>query len=460
MFFGRYRAIIKITTCIGKRVFMKIVALNGLLGYGYSEDALEVAFSEKVDYLGVDAGSTDPGPYYLGSGKSFTDRNAVKRDLALALPKALSHRAPFIIGTAGGAGSSVHVDWLRDIILEIACEKKLNFKLGIVRSDVTKEYVLEKFDSGKLINMSDEMPIQRADIENSARIVSQIGIAPIIVLLREGADVILCGRACDTAIYAAPCIYEGYSHGLAFHMAKIMECGAMCSEPVAAADVMQGYMYEDHFELRPANSMRRCTVDRVAAHTLYEQSNPYLIFEPDGVCDLTNSVFTQIDARTVRVSGSVFREADEKTLKLEGVKCSGYRTVSPATVYDPETVRNMDLIKKTVLDFVREATQNTLPENSYKIFFKTSGGAESSLGIIIDVVGDTQEIADTVCALVRSRMLHCDYPGRKSTAGNLAFPFSPSDIHVGAVYEFSVFHLAKVDSLLETSKISLEEVKR
>ena len=79
---------------------MKIVALNGLLGYGYSEDALNIAFSEKVDYLGVDAGSTDPGPYYLGSGKSFTDRSAVKRDLSLALPKALSHKAPFIIGTA------------------------------------------------------------------------------------------------------------------------------------------------------------------------------------------------------------------------------------------------------------------------------------------------------------------------------------------------------------------------
>lgn len=60
---------------------MKIVALDGLLGYGYSDEALEIAFSEKVDYLGVDAGSTDPGPYYLGNGKSFTDRGAVKRDL-------------------------------------------------------------------------------------------------------------------------------------------------------------------------------------------------------------------------------------------------------------------------------------------------------------------------------------------------------------------------------------------
>jgi len=437
---------------------MKIVALNGLLGYGYSEEALNLAFSEKVDYLGVDAGSTDPGPYYLGSGKSFTDRSAVKRDLELALPKALEQKAPFIIGTAGGAGSERHVRWLKEILLEIAAEKKLQFTLGTVYSDVSKEYVLEKLKTGKITNMSDELPLSQEAVEESTTIVSQIGIAPIIALLEKNADVILCGRACDTAIYAAPCIYNGYDPGLAFHMAKIMECGAMCSEPVAAADVMQAYMHKDYFELRPANPMRRCTVDRVAAHTLYEQGNPYLIFEPDGVCDLTNSQFQQVDDRTVRVSGSVFKEAAQPTLKLEGVKCSGYRTICPATIYDPETIRQFDTIQNTVMSFVRENTKNLFPEDSYTVSFKTSGGAESSLGIIMDIVGKTQEIADTVCALVRSRMLHCDYPGRKSTAGNLAFPFSPSDIHVGAVYEFSVFHLAAVDSLLETANITFEEV--
>ena len=437
---------------------MKIVALNGLLGYGYSEEALNAAFLEKVDYLGVDAGSTDPGPYYLGSGKSFTDRGAVKRDLSLALPKALEHKAPFIIGTAGGAGSKKHVSWLKDIILEVAKEKKLKFTIGTVLSDVSTEYVLDKLESGKLIDMSSEFPANRSNIKESSRIVSQIGIAPIIELLKKDVDVIICGRACDTAIYAAPCIYEGYKEGLAFHMAKIMECGAMCSEPVAAADVMQAYMYDDYFELCPANSNRRCTVDRVAAHTLYEQSNPYLIFEPDGVCDLTNSKFTQVDDRTVRVSGSAFREAEEKNLKLEGVRCAGYRTICPATIYDPKTIENFDFIIDTVTEFVKENTKETMSDDSYKIFFKTSGGKESSMGVIIDVIGKTQEIADTVCALVRSRMLHCDYNGRKSSAGNLAFPFSPSDIHVGEVYEFSVFHLAKVDSLMETAEILIEEV--
>lgn len=437
---------------------MKIVALNGLLGYGYSEEALDQAFSEKVDYLGVDAGSTDPGPYYLGSGRSFTDRNAVKRDLSLALPKALMHHAPFIIGTAGGAGSAAHVQWLREILLEIAAEQQLHFKLGTVYCDVSKEYVLEKLESGKLVNMSDTFPISRETVLESTRIVSQIGIAPVLALLEQKADVILCGRACDTAIYAAPCIYEGYDPGLAFHMAKIMECGAMCSEPVAAADVMQAYIYKEYFELRPANPQRRCTVDRVAAHTLYEQVNPYLIYEPDGVCDLSGSVFDQVDERTVRVRNSVFHEAEQKTLKLEGVRLAGYRTICPATVYDRETIGNIEGIIQTVTAFVRENTKGRLEDNSYRVTFRKSGGAESSLGIIIDVVGKTQAIADEICALVRSRMLHCDYPGRKSTAGNLAFPFSPSDIHAGEVYTFSVFHLAQVDSLMETAKLQLEEI--
>jgi hypothetical protein len=43
--------------------------------------------------------------------------------------------------------------------------------------------------------------------------------------------------------------------------------------------------------------------------------------------------------------------------------------------------------------------------------------------------------------VARSTLLHYGYAGRKATAGNLAFPYSPSDIEVGGVYEFSVYCL-------------------
>jgi hypothetical protein len=49
------------------------------------------------------------------------------------------------------------------------------------------------------------------------------------------------------------------------------------------------------------------------------------------------------------------------------------------------------------------------------------------------------------------------YPGRKAIAGNLAFPFSPSDIKAGEVFEFNVHHLVVVDDPLELFPIEIEE---
>ena len=45
--------------------------------------------------------------------------------------------------------------------------------------------------------------------------------------------------------------------------------------------------------------------------------------------------------------------------------------------------------------------------------------------------------------------MHYGYEGRKATAGNLAFPFAPSDVEFGAVYEFSVYHLMQVGDGVE-----------
>ncbi|MBT6288051.1 MAG: 3-methylaspartate ammonia-lyase, partial [Oceanospirillales bacterium] len=67
---------------------------------------------------------------------------------------------------------------------------------------------------------------------------------------------------------------------------------------------------------------------------------------------------------------------------------------------------------------------------------------------VIEVVAKTQALADTICSFARSTLLHIGYPGRQSTAGNLAFPYSPSDISHGLVYEFSVYHLLAVDDPL------------
>jgi len=450
---------------------MRIVSLNGLLGYGYTEEGLNRAMATNVDYVGVDGGSTDPGPFYLGYGKSFTDYKAVKRDIELSLPLALRQKAPFIIGTAGGSGADIHVDWLIGIFNKIAEEQNLSFNMAILRTEISKEYVKEKLKSGKVISLGDGLELTEQIVDQCVRIVSQVGVEPYLKVLKEHPeiDVLIAGRSCDTAIYAAPAILHGMDPGLAFHMGKIMECGTMCSEPLTGADVLIADIEKKSFTLEPANPIRRCTIKRVAAHTMYEQSSPFVIHEPSGVIDMHETKYEQVSDRAVRVSNSVFMENEKKTLKIEGVKKAGYRAIAIGAINDPETIRHIDELFQDVKDFLAENMSGRYKEDDYTIILRKYGEClpgcvmldkmpNHNLGVIIDVVAKTQEIANTILALARAKLLHADYLGRKCSAGNIAFSYSPSDIVCGEVYTFAIYHLVEVDDLCETTRFEFVKV--
>jgi hypothetical protein len=72
-------------------------------------------------------------------------------------------------------------------------------------------------------------------------------------------------------------------------------------------------------------------------------------------------------------------------------------------------------------------------------------GVPHEIGLVMEVVAATQEMADTICAFARATLMHHHYPGRKATAGNLALPFAPSDVPLGPVYRFNVYHLLDVE---------------
>ena len=59
---------------------------------------------------------------------------------------------------------------------------------------------------------------------------------------------------------------------------------------------------------------------------------------------------------------------------------------------------------------------------------------------------------------VRSTLLHYGYEGRIATAGNLAFPYSPSDFKAGEVYTFSFYHLLEVRDPSEFFPIQMEQL--
>lgn len=432
----------------------KILSPTAILGYGFPESSFLKGMAEQPDLIAVDAGSTDPGPFYLGSGKSFTDRTAVKRDLRYMLVHGLEAGVPIVVGTAGGSGAAPHLEWCRQIILEIAREEKLSFQLAVIPTDIDKQTVHNALDAGQIEPLEMVPALTHEAIDACTNVVAQAGAEPFIRALQAGAQVVLAGRTYDPICFAALPIMRGYDEGLALHCGKILECAAIAATPGSGSDCVLGIIHEDCFVLKALSEERKFTAESAAAHTLYEKSDPYHLPGPGGVLDLTQCVFEDLGDGTVKVSGSR-HEHRPYQVKLEGARPVGHRTISVAGTRDPIMIRDID----SILDTVKTRVNTILGSDiSTQVFFHIYGKngvmgrleplknvVSHELGVVIEVVADSQEQADTICSLTRSTLLHYGYPGRIATAGNLAFPFSPSDISAGTVYEFALYHLMNVD---------------
>lgn len=434
----------------------KILSTTAILGYGFPESSFRKGLSLKPDLIAADAGSTDPGPYYLGAGKSFTNRSAVKRDLRLMIRAGVENNIPVVIGTAGGSGARPHVEWCLEIVREIAREEALHFKLGIAYGDVDKELVKKALKEKRIKPLAFVPQLTPEVIEQSENIVAQMGVEPFIKLLKEGCQVVVAGRSYDPAVFAALPISLGYDPGLALHLGKILECAAIAATPGSGSDCALGILEEDSFILEALSPERKFTPQSAAAHTLYEKSDPYELPGPGGVINLRHCSFEDIGRGRVRVRGSQFVPTEKYWVKLEGVRLTGYRSVSVAGVRDPIMISKIDSILQAVEERARDIMK-IKPEDG-RIFFHVYGKngvmgelepvkktSSHELGIVIEAIGRSQEEADALLAVTRSALLHYGYEGRIATAGNLAFPFSPSDLAMGKVFEFSVYHLMQVD---------------
>lgn len=443
----------------------RILSTTAILGYGFPKESFDEGMKRKPNVIAVDAGSTDPGPYYLGAGISFTDRDAVKRDLEIMIEAGVKNNIPVIIGTAGGSGGDIHLSWCENIVNEIAKERDLKFKLALIHAEFEKDKIKEALRNNKIEPLGPVPKLSEEIIDETTRIVGQMGIEPFIKALDNGADVILAGRTYDPSVFAAPAIRAGYDKALALHLGKILECSSICSTPGSGSDCMFGYLGEDYFTLEPLNPIRKCTKVSVAAHTLYEKTNPYILPGPGGYLDLTECKFEQINDNMVKVSGSKFVESVKKTIKLEGARLIGYRTISIAGARDPIMIEKID----EIIEGVKERVRDNFKDKNWDYYLNINiygrngvmGSIEPSpkitsheIGVVIEAVGESQHKADTICAFARSSMLHFGYEGRKATAGNLAFPYSPSDFHAGEVYNFSIYHLMEVDNMESIFKIN------
>ncbi len=447
---------------------LRSLGASGQLGYGIPTPAFEAGLARAPDMIGVDMGSIDIGPAYLGSGKMAPTRIGAKRDLRKVLRAARRLDIPLIVGSAGSAGAKPHLDQTLDIIREIAREDDLAFRMAVVASDVPRTEVKQAIAAGRVRPMDTMPPLTETDVDAASHIVGQLGLEAFRRALEADVDVVVLGRACDTGIFASIPAMLGFPPGISMHMAKIIECASLCCVP-GGRDTILGVLDDDGFELESMAPNRAATPSSVAAHSLYEQADPFDIREPSGRADLRHVAYRALDPRRTRVEGATFEPAEQMTIKLEGAVMIGYRALLIAGAADPRFIARHEEIFAAVSRVVRDLVCEDAVED-YRLSFRLFGvdGVRAwaeppaqmprEAFVMGECIAPTPERAEEVMRTTKQYLLHHGYEGRLSTAGNLAFPFTPPEVMIGAAYRFNVFHLMDVDDVERLFPVELEMV--
>ena len=403
-------------------------------------------------------GSIDPGPYYLGSGQMAAPAAMVYRDLELVLTAALAQGIPLIIGSAGTAGARPQLDATVAMVRAIAQAKGLRFRLTTVASDLAPELVLQALRAGQLQPIGPMANLTEADILQCSHIVGQCGTETLARALREPTDVLIAGRACDTAVFAALPEMLGYPTALCQHMAKIIECTSLCCNP-SARDAMLAELDQDGFTLESMNPLAHATPASVAAHALYEQANPFEVDEPTGTLLLQQAQYQALDAHRTRVSGAQWRRRPQATLKIEGAARVGERCVLLAGVADPTLLAALDNTLQVVESRVRQLVPGDWAQHPH-IYgqgavrpLPPARHSQHEAGLVIEFIAPTADLARTAAGVFKQNLLHHGFAGRLCSAGNLAFAFTPSELDAGTAYRFVLYHVMQAAPLDEIFRV-------
>ena len=452
---------------------IRILSATGLLGSGFREDTLKRAMTLSPDFIGADSGSTDPGPYYLGSSDTIFSDKAYKRDLCLMLLAARAAKIPMIVGSACTAGNDEQLARMLTIVREIAREEKLSFRMAAIHSEQDKGYLKQKLREGRISPLANAPVFNEEVIDRSAHIVGMCGIEPYIEALEHGAEVIIAGRSSDTSIYSAMPVMKGFNPANVWHAAKILECGAACVVQRKYPDCLFVRLNNEAFIVEPPNPEYRCDAVSVASHNLYENATPYELIEPSGVLNTFNAKYEAVSDRAVRVSGSTFKSSDRYTIKLEGAELAGYQSIIVGSVRDPIILRQLDSWLTGMEKAIRErllAVFGAGIEQQYELQIRVFGrdatmgplesetGLGHEVGLLFQVTAQTQDLATAIMKSVSHMAVHYPVPEWTGLITSIAFPYSPAEINRGASYRFNMNHVVEPASPLEMFPIEYESV--
>lgn len=438
-----------------------IAVPHGALGAGVRADEMERALSEGAQAIAVDAGSTDSGPFYLGRGVSKVSRESVKHDLKILMAAGAKYRVPVLVGSCGTSGCDDAVDWTRDIVVEIAAELDLKPRIALLYSEQDPAVIKTKLAAGRTRPLAPLPALTDDRIESCDRIVALMGPEPYIQALDGGADIILGGRTTDTGVLSAFALRQGIPQGLAWHAAKLTECGGLCTvNPTQPGVTMR--LRQDSFDIAPIRPDNRCTPYSVSSHMLYENSDPFHLVEPGGVLNVRDARYVALDDRTVRVTGSIWEDRPY-TMKLEGSGRGPFQTFMMVGIAAPDVLADIDGFTGRLHAALLHRVAQTIGDAAgvFDLSLRAYGwnalsglppaetqGPPPEIGLVLVVTAETQDLATRIAKTCNPYFFHFPASEGKELP-SYGFPFSPAEIERGQVYEFRLNHVVEVDDPME-----------
>ncbi len=272
-----------------------------------------------------------------------------------------------IIANAGGVNPVACRSALADVIRELGLT---GMKIGIVEGDDILADLKSLIASGEQFkNMDNGEPLEHyLDKVKTANV--YIGAEPIVEALKQGADIVITGRATDPSVVLAPMMYEfGWSMNdmdllaagtIAGH---IVECGAQCTGgnyvhwreiPDMARigyPIIEAYPDGTFVVTKHAGTGGKVTIETVTSQLVYEMGNPASYITPDCIADFTSIQLKQESVDRVHVSGIKGKPATD-TYKVSISFHEGYKLLGQLTVAGPDAVDKAKLCADIVFDRV------------------------------------------------------------------------------------------------------------
>ena len=447
----------------------RVLVPTGVLGLGFDRKALARGVALRPDIIAVDGGSTDSGPFSLGAGESKYARAATKSEWRHLMQARAEAGVPLVLGTAGTCGADATVDWMYAITCELAAELGQKVRVARLYSSQPAERIVTALAEGRILPLNPAPDIDAGALRAMTNIVALGGVEQVQAALATGADIVLCGRVTDTATIAALPLLRGDHPGGAWHGAKIAECGALCSTNPTSGVITVDFDATG-FTVEAMAETALCTPHSVSAHMLYENTDPYILFEPGGHLDVRGARYQALDARRVRVEGSKWVPG-AYTVKLEGARAAGYQTTILAVLRQAHYVTHARAWVARLQGFLTEqiSLRMGLMPPAYTLEFRLIGadgalgglenrtGAPIEVGVLGIVTAQSQAIASEIGKLINPFVLH--YPlTDDEELPTFAFPYSPATTDRGALYEFALNHVMRLDDPMSAFRLVVDEV--